>query len=183
MSWIKRIQSLVTRRESERDLNDELLHHIELKTRENIDGGMTPEEARYAALKAFGGVEQNKERCRDADRLRLVEDVVQDLHFGLRQLRRNPGFTAIAVITLALGIGANTTIFSFINALLLRPPSGIEEPNRLVSVWNRMPDGHSMQFSYPDFFISATITAFFRAFWPTAVIPIRSAGREPARAA
>ena len=151
MGWLMRIRSIARRRQSEHDLNEELRHHIEMKTRENIEAGMTPEEARYAALRAFGGVEQKKEQCRDADRLRWIDDLTQDVRYGFRQLRRNPGFTAVAVITLALGIGANTTIFSFINALLLRPPSGIEEPNRLVSVWNRMPDGHSMQFSYPDY--------------------------------
>jgi putative ABC transport system permease protein len=151
MAWVNRLTALFKRNRTERDLDEELQHHIELKTQENIEAGMSPDEARYAALRAFGGVEQKKEQCRDADRLRWFEDLIQDLRYGLRQLRRNPGFTAVAVLTLALGIGANTTIFSFINALLLRPPSGIKESNRLVSVWNRMPDGHSIQFSYPEY--------------------------------
>jgi predicted permease len=151
MDWIKRIGSIIHRQQSERDLDDELQLHVELKTQENIDAGMSPEEARCAALRAFGGVEQKKEQCRDADRFRWIEDLVQDARFGLRQLRRNPGFTAVAIITLALGIGANATIFSFINALLLRPPSGIKDAGRLVSIWNRLPNGQSMQFSYPDY--------------------------------
>jgi predicted permease len=138
MSWIKRIQSLLRRENLERELSDELQHHIELKTQENIDAGMSAEEARYAALKAFGGVEQKKEQCRDADRLRWLEDVLQDVRFGLRQLHRNPGFTAVAVLTLALGIGANTAIFSIVDAVLLRPLPW-KNADRLTFVTQRLP--------------------------------------------
>ncbi|MGH9446972.1 MAG: ABC transporter permease, partial [Terriglobia bacterium] len=131
MGWLKRIGSIARRGLSERELDEELQHHIELKTQENIEAGMTPEEARYAALRAFGGIERKKEECRDADRLRWVEDLIQDLRFGLRQLRRNPGFTAVIVVSLALGIGANTAIFTMIDAVLLQSLP-VKRPGELV---------------------------------------------------
>jgi predicted permease len=129
MSWIKRIWSIFRRHQFDRDLDDELRLHIELKTREYIGAGMSAEEARCAAVRAFGGFEQKKEECRDADRLRFVEDLGQDLHYGLRMLHKNPGFTAVAVMTLGLAIGANTATFSAINVILLRmlPVSHPEE--------------------------------------------------------
>ncbi|MGH9406423.1 MAG: ABC transporter permease [Terriglobia bacterium] len=131
MSLIKRCRSLFVRRAVERDLNDELQHHIELKAQEYIEAGMMLEEAEYAALRSFGGVEQKKEECRDADRLRWVEDLGQDLRYGLRQLRRNPGFTAVVVLSLALGIGANAAIFTVIDAVLLQSLP-VKAPRELV---------------------------------------------------
>jgi predicted permease len=146
-----RLRSLFRRRQVEQELDEELQYHVEKKTEQYVVAGIHPEEARRAALRDMDGLERHKEECRDMRRVNFIDDLVKDLQFGLRQLRRNPGFTAVAVITLALGIGANATIFSFIDTLLLRPPSGVGNPKQLVSLWNRLPDGHSEQFSYPEY--------------------------------
>src|SRR5262247_492032 len=128
-----RLRSLFRRRQVEQELDEELRYHLDQQIEENIAKGMTPTEARYAALRAMGGVEQRKEDCRDMRRVRLIENLIQDLRYGLRTLRRSPGFTAVAMLTLALGIGANTAIFSMLEGVVLAPLPYRDAEGLLVS--------------------------------------------------
>src|SRR5690348_3100150 len=112
---IRRLRAIFQRDLVERELADELQLHIELEQQKNERLGMSPDEARRAALVTFGGLERYKEEARDARGVRLVETVAQDARYALRTMRKTPAFTAIVILTLGLGVGATSAIFSIVN--------------------------------------------------------------------
>jgi putative ABC transport system permease protein len=152
MTWLRilaqRWMSLFRKRRLDQELDEELRSHLEMLIEENILKGMSSEEARYAARRSLGGVEQMKEVYREQRGLPVIETLVQDLRYGLRMLLKNRGFTAVAVLTLALGIGANTAIFSLINVVMLRMLP-VREPERLALFAEVDTRGTWESFSYP----------------------------------
>lgn len=150
MRWLVKVRMLVRssfyHRREESDLRDELEDHLRQEVENNLRLGMSPEEARYAAQRLIGSVALFKEECRDQRSTAFFENLARDLRYALQMLRRTPLFSAIAILTLALGIGANTFIFTFIEGVLLRSPP-VSDPERLVSL-NR---GGSPNMSYPNY--------------------------------
>ncbi|HXI94077.1 MAG TPA: permease prefix domain 1-containing protein, partial [Blastocatellia bacterium] len=135
------VRALLHKDKVERDMDRELRFHLEMEIEENVRRGMSLPEARREALVRFGGVEKFKEECRDVRGAPLAESLLQDVRYGARILYRNPGFTLVAVLTLGLGIGANTAIFSVIYGVLMRPLP-YKDGNQLVIVQQQAPLAH-----------------------------------------
>ena len=133
-AWFSRLGELFGKRRREQELSAEMESHLQLHIEDNLRSGMSQAEARREALMKLGGVEQTKENYRERRGLPLLEVFFQDLRFGARMLRKNPGFTLVAVLTLALGIAANATIFSFVSAVLYKRPP-VYDPDRVMVVY------------------------------------------------
>jgi putative ABC transport system permease protein len=163
------------------ELAAEMESHLQMHIEDNLRAGMSAQEARRNALLRLGGLEQTKENYRERRSLPMLETFVQDLRFTARMLRKNSGFTFVAVLTLALGIGASTAIFSVVDAVLLRPLP-YPNPQQIVRVWEQSPDGHRMNLADPNFddFLSQNSTFASLAEYNYGLSSV-SGGSEPVR--
>src|SRR5690349_23280833 len=146
-----RLRVLFSPRGALRDVDEELQSHFAREVDRQLAHGKSPDEARRAARRAFGNVAAHREATRDAAGSRALEHLAQDVRYAVRTLRRSPGFTTVVVASLALGIGANTAIFSVADALLFRPLP-VRAPDRLVTIEQRLPDGSRLRnFAFSDY--------------------------------
>ncbi|HYD84207.1 MAG TPA: permease prefix domain 1-containing protein, partial [Opitutus sp.] len=136
--FVARVRAVFTKRTLDADFADELAHHLELLTADNIKAGLAPDEARRQAQIALGGVEQARELHRETRGLPLFEQFLHDLGYAVRVIRRERGFAIVALLILAIGVGLNTTVFSLVNTVLLRPMP-FAHAERLVWIYNGDP--------------------------------------------
>jgi predicted permease len=154
MRWLRmlrlRLRTLLARDAVDRELDEELQYHLDRQVDELVAGGMSPRDAREAALRAIGRFEQRKEECRDMRGLTLVDDLVQDVRYAGRQLATHLGFTATAVLMLALGTAASVSLYAFVDAALVKPLP-YRDPSRLVAVYERVASFPFSNLSYADY--------------------------------
>jgi len=153
MRWLDRLnlrlRTLFRRKQTESELHRELEFHLQEQIAENMAKGMPAEQARYSALCTIGGITQIQEQCRDQRGLHWIETTMQDVRYSLRSLRKSPGFTLVAILSLALGTGANTAIFSLIDSILLNSLP-VKDPQQLVFV-------HTNRTKVGNFMVSRTL--------------------------
>src|SRR5690349_5221644 len=133
-AWLSRLVGLFRKDRRNAEMADEMQHHLDLLTERNITAGMAPNEARDAALRQFGGLEQTKEIAREQRIWRWADEFVQDLRFGARMLWRAPGFSVLAILCLTLGIGTNAAVLSWIEGILVRPYPLVAHQERMFAL-------------------------------------------------
>lgn len=147
-----RFRSLFHANQVDEEIKEELREHLAQQIQENIAKGMSPEQARYSAVRSMGGITQLEQKCRDARGGNILEDFVQDLRYGFRQLSRNPGFSVLAILCLTLGIGANAAVFSWLEGILFRPYPMVAHQERLFALaGTARGETHATEISWPDF--------------------------------
>ena len=178
-----RFRSLFSRTKVEQDLDEELRYHLERQIEEDVAAGMSREDARRAALRSFQNLEQRKEECRDMRGWNLMDNLMQDLRFALRQLRKNPGFTSTAILMLALGMCASVAIFAFVDAALLKPLP-YRDTSRLLGVYEHIPLCPRCNLSYLDYVDWKKLNKVFTSlevYHNNGYILTTASGVEPAR--
>ncbi|WP_394766628.1 ADOP family duplicated permease [uncultured Paludibaculum sp.] len=180
-----RLRSLFSRRQLEDELDEELRYHFDREMDVNLAAGLNRDEARWAALRSVGGLEQRKEECRDMRGLNLIDNLVQDTRFAIRQLRKSLGFSFTAILMLALGMGASVAIFAFVDATLIKPLP-YRDPTRLVGVFETVPLFPHSNLSYADYLDWKKMNKVFQsldAYDQRGFILTTAAGAEPVRVA
>jgi putative ABC transport system permease protein len=176
------LRALFRKARLDEELDREIQFHIEQQVEENIAAGMSPSEARRAALVAFGGREKIKEECREARGFSWLEGVLQDLRFGLRTLRKDRGYTFAAIVALGLGIGANTALFSLFDSVALRPLP-VPDPEGVVEIYRTSPQIPYGPFSYADYLFYRDHNTVFTGVAATLAAHLRMSGVSPQAAA
>ena len=184
-TFLYRLTGFWHRDNKDRELREELESHLQMQIEDNLRSGMTPAEARRAALAKAGGLEPAREACRDRRGLPFLETVLQDFSYGLRQLRRSPGFAAVVILTLALAIGANTAMFSIIHSVLLKPLA-YRDPAQLVLARCTMGGAINPSVSAPDYYDYREQAGSFEGFSAVPPFVLKTtvqSDAEPERAA
>src|SRR5437870_4354141 len=163
-AWFSRLLGLVYKNRREAEMAEEMRHHLDLLTERNIAAGMSTDEARNAALRQFGGVEQVKEIAREQRVWRWADEFFQDVRFGARMLRRTPGFSTLAILCLTLGIGTNAAVFSWIEGILIRPYPLVAHQGRMFALAGTTRGAERGGLSYPDFVDLEKNSTLFESF-------------------
>src|SRR5947208_10808777 len=164
-AWFSRLLGFFRKRSRDAEMAEEMQQHLDLLTERNIAAGMLPHEARNAALRQFGGVEQVKEIAREQRTWRWADEFLQDLRFGARMLWRTPGFSILAILCLTLGIGTNAAVLSWIEGILVRPYPLVAHQDRMfaLNATTRGQQGYT-GLSYPDFLDFQKNSTLFESF-------------------